>query len=124
MSAPSPATRSSSPARRSRRSRPRPDRTVLWSVLLFLLSFPLMLVSLAFVGAMAASAGVEFGSEQRVAAQQLLNGLYIVLALSPLLAAIVVGLIGWFKRRQPVALVAAVLSALTIVALLALPALV
>lgn len=110
-------------SRRALRDTQRLDRTVLWSLLLFLLSFPLMLVSLAFVGAMATSAGVEFGSDERVGVQQLLNGLFVVLALSPLAAAVVVGLVGWFSRRKVVALVAAVLAAVSIVAFFLLPAL-
>jgi hypothetical protein len=96
----------------------------LWSLLLFLLSFPLMLVSLAFVGAMAESAGVEFGGDERLGVQQLLNGLFVVLALSPLVAAAIVGLVGWRRRRQVVALIVAALAALTLVAFVLLPALV
>ncbi len=110
--------------RRALRDARRLDRTILWSLCLFLLSFPLLLVSLSFVGAMATSAGVEFGSSERVGAQQLLNGLFVVLALSPLAAAATIGFVGWFRRRLVVALVVAVLAVLTMIGFVVVPAVV
>ncbi len=82
-----------------------------------------MLVSLAFIGAVATNAGVEFGSDEKVGLQQILNGVFVVLALAPLVAAVVVGIFGWVRRRSAVALVVAVLSAITIVIFVVFPSL-
>lgn len=108
----------------SRRRVGRLDRSVVWSLFLFLLSFPLMLLFLALIAWAADVLGVEFGSDTQLRTQGILNAVYVGLVLLILGVAMTIGLVGWFRRRQPVALVVAVLSGLTALAFVAFPSLV
>ncbi len=98
-------------------------RTVLWSGGLWLLSFPLMLFYLAVIGMIGQWMGVRFGSPEDALAERLLNLLYMALVLGTLGAAAVIGFRGWRRHGFRLALAAAVLSTLTGVLFVVLPAL-
>jgi hypothetical protein len=91
----------------------RPHPTVLWSGGLWLLSFPLMLFYLAVIGMIAQWMGVRFGSPEDAGAELVLNLVYMGMVLGTLGAAAVVGLRGWRRHGQLLALIAAVLSIVT-----------
>lgn len=102
--------------------RPRVDRAVLWSVFLFLLNFPLILVFLAVVGAFAMEAGIDLGGDDpRIG---LFNALYIAAVLAVWVVAAFLGIRGWRRSGQRVGLVSAVLCLLSGVGFVALPSLV
>jgi hypothetical protein len=98
-------------------------RSILWSGGLWLLSFPLMLVYLAIIGMVAQWLGITFGSAEDAEAERVLNIVYMVMVLGTLGAAVVIGLRGWRRHGLKLALTAAVLSILTGVAFVLLPAL-
>ena len=98
-------------------------RSVLWSGGLWLLSFPLMLFYLAVIGMVAGWLGIRFGSAEDATAEQVLNLVYMAMVLGTLGAAVVIGLRGWRRYGQRLALTAAVLSALTGVLFVLLPVL-
>ncbi len=119
--APSPGTRPATRRLLGRRApdRPRVDRAVLWSVFLFLLNFPLILVFLALVGAFALEAGIDLSSDDP--RLDVLNGLYIVAVVAVWLVAALLGIRGWRRSGDRVGLVAAILSGLSAVGFLLLP---
>jgi hypothetical protein len=100
------------------------DRGMLWSLMIFLLSFPLMLIFLVIIAYVAQVRGIDLGSSEDLAAQQRLNTTFIILALSPLTAAFIIGLRSWLRRRQAIGLAVAVLSVLAGVGVVLLPSLV
>ena len=81
-----------------------------------------MLLFLALIAAAGSMMGVEFGSGEDAAAEQRLNTIYVIVALSPLAASIAIALRTWVRRRQQAALVIAVLGLLSAVAFLVFPA--
>lgn len=105
------------------KSKPRLDRGLLWSIGLFLASFPLVLIFLALIGALAMEAGIELGSDEDVALQNLLNGLYMAAVLAVWVAAAVLGFSAWRRKREVIGLIVAILSVLCAVGFVALPSL-
>jgi hypothetical protein len=97
------------------------DRGMLWSLMIFLLSFPMMLVSLAIIAYVAELRGIPLGTAEELAAQQTLNTVYIVMALAPLALAAVIGFLAWRRRRQAIGLAVAVLSVLAGIGFVLLP---
>lgn len=91
------------------------DRAVLWSVMLHVLSFPLMLVLLIVAGLVASDMGVQLGGEDDVPTQLAIAGGYALLVLTPLVASVVIGATGWRRRRRKAALAAACVSGAVIV---------
>ena len=103
-----------------------PDRLhhdVLWSGGLWLASFPLMLFYLAVIGMVGQWMGVEFGSAEDATTERVLNLVYMAMVLGTLGAAVVIGLRGWRRHGLKLALAAAVLSVVTGVFFVVLPAL-
>ena len=98
-------------------------RTVLWSGGLWLASFPLMLFYLAVIGMVAQWMGVRFGSAEDATAERTLNYVYMSMVLGTLGFAAFVGLRGWRRHGSRLALTTAVLSVLTGVLFVVLPAL-
>ncbi len=98
-------------------------RSVLWSGGLFLASFPLMLFYLAVIGMVGQWLGVRFGSPEDAGTELVLNLVYRALVLGTLGVAAVIGLRGWRRHHLRLALAAAVLSLLTAVFFVVLPAL-
>lgn len=105
------------------RARRRLDRTVTWSLGLFLISFPLMLVWLVVLAAAAPVFGVDLQGDPTPRELRVTNLVYMGLVLSTLLPAAAIGTLGWVRRRQRAALVVAVLSAVTAIAFVLLPVL-
>ena len=97
-------------------------RTVIWSGGLWLASFPLMLLYLAVIGMIGQWMGVRFGSPEDAGAERALNLVYMVLVLGTLGASVRMGLRGWRRHRLRLALAAAILSTLTAVLFVVLPA--
>ncbi len=124
-SKPSPSSRSTTwrPSEGPGTSVRRLDRGMLWSLMIFLLSFPMMLLFLAVIAYVAELQGITLGSSEDLAAQQTLNTVFIVLSLCPLTAAFIIGLKSWRQRRQAVGLAVAVLSAIAGLGLVLLPSL-
>ena len=98
-------------------------RTVLWSGGLWRASFPLMLFYLAVIGMVAQWMGIRFGSAEDATAERVLNYVYMAMVLGTLGVAVVAGLRGWRRHGSRLALTAAVLSVLTGIAFVLLPAL-
>ena len=98
-------------------------RSVLWSGGLFLASFPLMLFYLAVIGMVGQWLGARFGSPEDAGTELVLNLVYMALVLGTLGVAVVIGFRGWRRHRLRLALAAAVLSLLTAVLFVLLPAL-
>ena len=98
-------------------------RTVLWSGGLWLLSFPLMLFYLAVIGMVGQWMGIRFGSAEDATAERALNIVYMAMVLGTLGVAAVAGMRGWRRHGSRLALTAAVLSVLTGIAFVLLPAL-
>ena len=103
------------------RARRRLDRTVVWSMGLYLISFPLMLVWLVVLSAAATFVGVDLQGDPTPGEQRTANLVYMALVLSTLVPAAAVGIRGWVRRRQAVALLVAILSVLTAVAFVLFP---
>lgn len=97
-------------------------RSVLWSGGLWLASFPLMLFYLAVIGMVGQWLGVEFGSPEDAGTERVLNLVYMAMVLATLGTAVVIGLRGWRRHGQRLALAAAVLSAVTAALFVLLPA--
>ena len=104
-------------------TRERLHPSVLWSGGLWLASFPLMLFYLAVIGMVGQWMGVRFGSAEDAGAELVLNLVYMALVLGTLGFAFVIGLRGWRRHGQRLALTAAVLSLLTALLFVVLPAL-
>lgn len=102
--------------------RGRLDRSVLWSGGLLLASFPLMLLFLVLVHMLATLLGIELGDPEHASQERWLNLGYLAMVLAVLGTSIVIGLRGWRRRGERLALAAAILSALTVVGFLLLPA--
>ena len=98
-------------------------RSILWSGGLWLASFPLMLFYLALIAMVAQWMDIRFGSAEDATAERALNYVYMAMVLGTLGVAVVIGLRGWRRHGLRLALTAAVLSALTGVLFVVLPAL-
>lgn len=98
---------------------PRLDRAVVWSLGLYLMSFPLMLVFLVLSAWVAPVIGVVPGSGSK--GDRALNAVYVGGVVVAFLVAAVVGLTGWRRRGQRAGLAVAGLSVLTAAAFVALP---
>ena len=98
-------------------------RDILWSGGLWLASFPLMLLYLAIIGIVGQWMGVEFGSVEDATTERVLNLVYMAMVLGTLGAAVAIGLRGSRRHGLKLALAAAVLSVLTGLLFVLLPAL-
>ncbi len=106
-----------------RPTRPRPDRTLLWGVVLLLLAAPAALLLLVLVGWGLTLAGLDPATPEGAARARSLNGLFLALAGLPLVASALLGVRAWRRRRRAGGLVLAAVAVVALAAFLAGPAL-
>lgn len=97
------------PQQRSDVARPFGDRALRWSWYLFLLSYPWHLVGGGIAYAITWLAGGDFGAGEGVPGY-VYPALYVWM-MAPLVASIVVGVLGWLKGHRPAAIPPALASA-------------
>jgi hypothetical protein len=103
------------PQRRSLVARPFGDRAFRWSWYLFLLSYPWHLLGGGIAYAITSASGGDFGAGEGVPGF-VYPALYVWM-MAPLIASIVVGVLGWLKGHRPAAIVPALASAAMVVIL-------
>ena len=101
------------PQQRSDVVRPFGDRALRWSWYLFLLSYPWHLIGGAIALAVTSLAGGDFGAGEGVPGY-VYPALYLWM-MAPLVAAIVVGMLGWLKGHRPAAILPALASVVMVV---------
>lgn len=97
------------PQQRSEVARPSGDRALRWSWYLFLLSYPWHLIGGGIAYAITLLAGGDFGAGEDVPGS-IYPALYVWM-MAPLVAAVVVGLLGWLRWHRPAAIWSALTSA-------------
>lgn len=100
------------PRQRSDVARSFGDRTRQWSWFLFLLSWAWYLVGAAIAIAITREAGGNFAAGEGVPSY--VYSAFYVWTITPLVASVVVGTLGWLKGHRPAAVVPALASAATI----------
>ena len=103
------------PQQRSVVALPFGDRALRWSWYLFLLSYPWHLLGGGIAYAITSAAGGDFGAGEGVPGF-VYPALYVWM-MAPLIASIVVGVLGWLKGHRPAAIVPALASAAMVVIL-------
>ena len=103
------------PQQRSVVARPFGDRALRWSWYLFLLSYPWHLLGGGIAYAITSAAGGDFGAGEGVPGF-VYPALYVWM-MAPLIASIVVGVLGWLKGHRLAAIVPALASAAMVVIL-------
>jgi hypothetical protein len=103
------------PQQRSVVARPFGDRALRWSWCLFLLYYPWHLVGGGLAYAITSAAGGDFSAGEGVPGF-VYPALYVWM-MAPLIASIVVGVLGWLKGHRPAAIVPALASAAMVVIL-------
>ncbi len=101
------------PQRSSGAARPYGDRALRWSWYLFLLSYPWHLLGGGIALAITSLAGGDFSAGTDVPSL-VYPALYIWMML-PLVASVVLGVMGWVKGHRPAAMVPALASACMII---------